>query len=98
VCAWLKTIEEIGVLERGLLAMSIAICFAMLYSRLELRQIKAVRMSAGRQTAIFVQAIFSEHTVSEVELTCTYRSYIATTLAGHLLCVSWYLVHQARTT
>jgi hypothetical protein len=78
--------------------MSIAICSVILYSRLELRQIKIAGVSAGRQTAIFVQTIFSEHSVSKSELKCTYRSYIATTLAGHLLCVSWYFVHQARTT
>jgi hypothetical protein len=85
-------------MERGLLAMSIAICFVMLYSHLEVRQIEAAKMSARRQTAIFIQAIFSEYSISKVELTWTYRPYIATTLAGHLLCVSWYFVHQARTT
>jgi hypothetical protein len=93
-----STSEEINMWACSSPAKSIMIYSVILYSRLRLSQIECSQGGGGRQTAVFIQTIFSKYGVSTIGLTWMGRAYIATTFAGHLLWVSWYFVHQARTT
>jgi hypothetical protein len=64
-----STTEEMNVLKQRYSVTSIRICSVMLYSRLVVGQIDAVRMDFRRQTAISVEMIFSDHDVSTIKLT-----------------------------